>query len=149
LRDATTHTLEVGQRALGPTLYRRARHVVTENARTLAAAAALETGRLDALGPLLYESHRSLKEDYEVSCVELDIVVDAARAVGEAAGVLGARMTGGGFGGCTVTLVRASEADAVACALRHEYESRTGRSLDTFVTRPARGAHSFDARSVQ
>jgi galactokinase len=148
LRDATTHAIEAREKALGPTLYRRARHVVTENARTLAAAAALETGRLDGLGPLLYESHRSLKEDYEVSCVELDIVVDAARALGETAGVLGARMTGGGFGGCTVTLVRAREADSVARALRHQYESRTGRSLDTFVTRPARGVHSFDARSA-
>ncbi|HUR73868.1 MAG TPA: galactokinase [Sporichthya sp.] len=105
LRDATEPELE----KLDPLLRRRARHVVTENARTLAARELLRAGRLRDLGPLLTQSHLSLRDDFEVSVPELDLAVEAAKK----AGALGARMTGGGFGGSALALVPAEHADAV------------------------------------
>ena len=120
---------------------RRARHVVTENARTLAAAEHLEARDFAKVGALMSESHRSLRDDFEVSCPELDTLVDAANEIGSAGGVFGARMTGGGFGGCTVTLVRTGRVAAVAQALAVEYRRRTGGTLTHFVSHPARGAH--------
>jgi galactokinase len=92
----------------------------------------------------MYESHRSLRDDFEVSSVELDTLVDIAREIGEAGGVLGARMTGGGFGGCTVTLVKTESVGAVTATLTREYERRTRRAPSVFVSRPARGAHLVD-----
>ena len=89
----------------------------------------------------MFESHRSLRHDFEVSCPELDTLVDVASEIGLAGGVFGARMTGGGFGGCTVTLVRTPHVDAVAATLATEYRRRTGGALTHFVSRPARGAH--------
>jgi galactokinase len=144
LRDATPETVDSARQMLGPVLHRRARHVVTENARTLEAARALEAGALQTAGSLLYDSHRSLRDDYQVSCAELDILVDAARDLGERSGVYGARMTGAGFGGCTVTLAKSEQVDAVAQELQRQYERRTGRRMDAFVSHPARGAHRLD-----
>jgi len=161
LRAATPERLEAGRAWMAPEVYRRARHVIGENARTLAAAAALEAGDLATVGALMYESHRSLRDDFEVSCAELDTVVALARDIGPAGGVLGARMTGGGFGGCTVTLIRddAAGADtatgaagddvgppgsrvaAIAASLARDYRRATGQALTCFVSRPARGAH--------
>lgn len=141
LRDATPEMIEAARQALGPIIYRRARHVVTENSRTLDAARALETGAPERAGALFYQSHVSLRDDYEVSCAEVDILVDAARAIGERSGVYGARMTGGGFGGCTVTLAKSDQIDAVCRELKRRYEGRTGRRMDAFVSHPARGAH--------
>jgi galactokinase len=83
-----------------------------------------------------------------VSTPELDALVECARAIGERGGVLGARMNGAGFGGCTVTLVHAAQAAAVCDELQREYEHRTGRVLDVFVSRPARGARVLDATSL-
>jgi galactokinase len=82
-----------------------------------------------------------LRDDFEVSCPELDALVDIAGEIGDEGGVFGARMTGGGFGGCTVTLVRTESVAAVATKLRVEYRNRTGLALSHFVSRPARGAH--------
>ena len=144
LRDATAPAVDGARGGLGAVLYRRAKHVVTENARTLAAALAFEAGDSRTAGALFYESHQSLRDDYEVSCEELDVLVDAARTLGEAAGVYGARMTGGGFGGCTVTLVETGKVDAVRRDLCQMYERRTGRVADAFVSRAARGAHALD-----
>jgi galactokinase len=144
LRDATPAMLDAARDALGPVLYRRARHVVTENARTVAAAKALEAGSMDIAGSLFYESHRSLRDDYEVSCAELDVLVDIARDLGEQAGVHGARMTGGGFGGCAVMLVKTDQVGSVSRKLQEQYERRTGRTMDSFVSLPARGAHRID-----
>ena len=89
-----------------------------------------------------------LRDDFEVSSAELDTLVDVAREIGEAGGVLGARMTGGGFGGCTVTLVRTEHVGTVAETLSREYRSRTGRSATSFISRPARGAHMLDPLTV-
>lgn len=92
----------------------RCRHVVSENLRVEAAARALQEGDLERFGELMYASHASLRDDYEVSCAELDALVERARGL---PGVYGARMTGGGFGGCTVNLVEASKVDSVVAGL--------------------------------
>ena len=105
---------------------RRARHVVTENARTLAAVAAMRAGNVVTLGTLMSESHTSLRDDFEVSGPGLDAVVTIAQSV---PGCLGARMTGGGFAGCAVALVENSAADAFTRAVveRYHYEGNTAR----------------------
>ncbi|HET6146884.1 MAG TPA: galactokinase [Polyangia bacterium] len=141
LRGATIEAVEAARDALGSVVYRRARHVVSENARTLAAADALAMGDVGAAGTLMYQSHASLRDDFEVSCGELDTLVEIAGEVGVAGGVLGARMTGGGFGGCTVMLVRADRVASIIDALTRAYRSRHGRALTAFLSRPARGAH--------
>jgi galactokinase len=148
LRDATPDMVAAATGILDPVVHRRARHVTTENARTLAAAAHLEARRFAAVGALMFESHASLRDDFEVSSPELDALVDIARDIGEAGGVFGARMTGGGFGGCTVTLVRSDRVRAVAEALDAGYRRRTGRVPTWFVSRPARGAHMVDPAAV-
>ncbi|HXN32317.1 MAG TPA: galactokinase, partial [Polyangiaceae bacterium] len=144
LRDATAETVDGARDGLGPVLHRRARHVVTENARTLEAARTFEAGALRETGALLYASHRSLRDDFEVSCAELDALVEVAQELGERSGVYGARMTGGGFGGCTITLVRTGQVEAVSRELRRQYELRCGRALDAFVSRPVRGVRELD-----
>jgi galactokinase len=115
LRDIPAEGLEDALLSLAdaPVLARRARHVVTENARTLRTADLLRAGRMDEIGPLLTASHRSLADDYEVSSPELDLAVEVACA----AGALGARLTGGGFGGCVIALVREEEVTAVTEAV--------------------------------
>jgi galactokinase len=100
------------------------------------------------VGALMFESPASLRDDFEVSSPEQDALVDIARDIGEAGGVFGARMTGGGFGGCTVTLVRSDRVRAVAEALDAGYRRRTGRVPTWFVSRPARGAHMVDPAAV-
>ena len=90
----------------------------------------------------MYNSHESLAEDYEVSCFELDTMVDIAREIGLKGGVLGARMTGGGFGGSTVALVRTEHAEAIMDHYSTEYSKRTTHTLEAFLTRPMGGAQS-------
>jgi galactokinase len=137
LREATLVQVEDSRGALGEIGFRRARHVVTEIARTQAAATAITHGRWGALGERMAESHRSLRDDFEVSCPELDLLVELAASE---RGVIGTRMAGGGFGGCTVTLVEAARADAVMAAVSRGYQLRTGRDATMFTTRPAAGA---------
>lgn len=141
LRDATVDMVTAARDRLGPVRFRRARHVVTENARTLEAAAALSTGDFGRAGVLMFESHASLRDDFEVSCAELDAVVEVAQEIGVDGGLFGARMTGGGFGGCAVVLARAERLAALTEMLCRGYERRTGRSLTPFRARPSRGAH--------
>lgn len=129
LRDATIE--QVDQRLLPDRVYRRCRHVVTENGRVLAAADALREENCKRFGELMYESHRSLREDYEVSCEELDLMVELARNV---EGVYGARMTGGGFGGCTVNLVHAEAVDRFLRDVSTGYRERTGITPELYVT---------------
>ncbi len=136
LRDVDGPALAAARATLPEHLYRRARHVVTEEARVLTAAQALSAGDLAALGPLLFESHRSLRDDFEVSCPELDLLVELARG---AEGVLGARLTGAGFGGCTVNLVRSDALDHFREAIVAEYGARTGRCAALHLCRPAGG----------
>ena len=141
LGRATLALVAAAEGTLGPLLYRRARHVVTENARARAVADALTGRDWQEAGRRMYDSHRSLRDDFEVSCPELDTLVQLAADIGEAGGVFGARMTGGGFGGCTVTLAASDRVEEIGVRLASEYEKRHGRSLSWFVSRPARGAH--------
>ncbi len=113
------------------------RHVIAENARVENAAAALESGNLAEFGRLMYESHASLRDDYRVSCAELDTMVDLARGL---PGVIGARMTGGGFGGSTINLVEAGQAALFASELAAAYERATGRKPEIYITRAVSGA---------
>ena len=142
LRDVTLTALEESRRRMSPVAYARCHHVVTENQRTLSAASALERGDVVTVGRLLAASHASLRDAYEVSCRELDTLVEAAAAV---PGVLGARMTGGGFGGCTVNLVRADAVDAFKAAVPPAYERATGRKADVWVTAASAGAGPLDS----
>jgi len=127
---------------------RRARHVITENARTLAAASHLEAREFGAVGELMYQSHSSLRDDFEVSCTELDCLVEAAKLLGTAGGVYGSRMTGGGFGGSTVTLVDSARVESIAQFMGAAYQKKIGRSMSYFVSRPAAGAHLI-GRGIQ
>ena len=140
LRDATMEDLERSRPLMGDIEFKRARHVITEIARTLEAAREIKAGRPRAIGPLMYASHASLRDDFEVSCVELDTVVALAAELGEAQGIYGSRMTGGGFGGCTVSLVRTENLPEITRALRDGYRQRTGLNPTLFVSRPAGGA---------
>jgi len=136
LRDVDVSELEKHQADLPEVIYRRAHHVITENARTLDAAIALEAGGREALGRLMAGSHNSLRDDYEVSCAELDLMVDLAA---KCEGVFGARMTGGGFGGCTVNLVSTAAVESFRGFVTGEYRTRTGIDPDIYVIRPADG----------
>ena len=140
-RDATLADLEAHWDALGDPVNRRSRHVVGEIARTIAAAEALAKNDFEALGPLMAASHDSLRDDFEVSCVELDLMVEIARAIGRSGGVIGARMTGGGFGGSTVTLCESSKAREIAATLSNKYHESTGITPQIFASRPSLGAH--------
>lgn len=138
-RDVTPEQLDSVD--LPPDEQKRARHVVGEIARTVLAAGAISQRDWKLAGTHMYASHASLRDDYEVSCPELDLLVEIASDLGSRQGVHGARMTGGGFGGCTVNLVQAEAAADVAEALRTRYRQRSGIDADIFMTRPARGAH--------
>ncbi len=140
LRDVSRSQLEALRDRLDPVDYRRARHVVTENERTEAAAAMLLTKDWTGAGDLMYASHASMRDDFEISCRELDLLVDLAQAVGRGGGVHGSRMTGGGFGGCSVSLVRTEAARTIAESIAHEYRGATGIEPAWFVTEPVAGA---------
>jgi galactokinase len=127
LSDVEADELKQGA---SPTLARRLRHIVSENRRVHEAFAALNSGDVARLGQLLYDSHESLRADYEVSCRELDVLVEIARSV---TGVTGVRMIGGGFGGCTLTLVEAQHVDALVSALRLNYVQSTGKEPATYI----------------
>lgn len=130
LRDVTSAMLDAHAAALPATILRRARHVVSENERTQAAATALTRSDLQAFGALMQASHASLRDDYAVSCPELDALVAAALAI---PGCYGSRMTGGGFGGCTVSLVADSALAAFTTAIGKDYNAATGRMATVYV----------------
>ena len=140
LRDATIQNLNAARSALDPVIFRRARHVLTENERTLQAARLLQAGEWSKAGQLMYASHASLRDDYEVSCVELDAIVQIAQNLGESEGVFGCRMTGAGFGGCAVSLVRTSALKLLSRKIQEAYENRTGTMPAIFSSRPGNGA---------
>lgn len=137
LRDVTEAELERSRVDLSEVIYRRCRHVVSENARVLAAAEALESSDLETFGQLMNKSHRSLRDDYEVSCKELDLMVELA---GQVEGAYGSRMTGGGFGGCTISIVEAESVEEFKRAAARDYEEATGLTPEIYVCRAAAGA---------
>ncbi|HEX4755053.1 MAG TPA: galactokinase [Candidatus Dormibacteraeota bacterium] len=134
LRDATAGSVA---RTLSGVLQQRARHVVTENHRVVELAGLLRAGRIADTGPLFDASHASLRDDYEVSCAELDVAVETARG----AGAIGARMTGGGFGGCAIALVHIDSVDAVSAAVETAFAQRGYRPPRMFPVVTAGGAH--------
>jgi len=145
LRDVSSIQLEQHRELLDPIVYRRCRHVVTEDERVQAAASALSKGDLRLFGKLMDESHESLRRDYEVSCAELDTMVELAH---QQEGVLGARMTGGGFGGCTVNLVCTENAPAFQRTISDAYHNATGLLPEIYVCRASQGAEEVNRNSV-
>ena len=137
LRDLTLEELERYSGKISDVDFRRCRHVITENARVIDAQSALQGADLIRLGELMYRSHESLDRDYEVTCRELNIMVDLARSL---EGVYGARMTGGGFGGCTINLVESKMTLQFQTTIGREYEKLTGLSPQIFVCAAAAGA---------
>jgi len=135
LRDISLEEFQKREASLPPLIRRRVRHVVSENQRTLEAAGALR-GDLEAFGRLMYDSHHSLRHDFGVSCPELDILVEAARKV---SGVYGSRLTGAGFGGCTVSLVTREAVPEFQSLVTKEYEKATGKKPAIYVCRPPQG----------
>jgi len=137
LRDVAPEQLEYYAAELPTTILKRCRHVVRENARVEKAAVALEQGDLVYFGRLMRQSHQSLRDDYEVSCPELDLMVAFAE---KQEGVFGARMTGGGFGGCTINLVRSEAVPGFQCEVAPAYAAKTGLRPQLWVSSAAEGA---------
>ena len=142
LRDVSPALLAEHAKDLPETIAKRCTHVVRENERTLAASLALAAGDLIELGKLMRESHESLRDLYEVSCLELDIMVDAAQ---DLPGFIGGRMTGGGFGGCTVNLVHKQDADNFATQIAERYCKATGIAPQTYLCAAENGAQELNS----
>jgi galactokinase len=142
LRDVSAQDLEHHRGTLPELIYRRCRHVVTENTRVEAAAEMLARDDLYGFGRLMAESHESLRDDYEVSCRELDVMVNLA---GKQRGVFGARMTGGGFGGCTVNLVSVDHAESFKQEVAITYEQAFGLRPEIYISSAADGAGTAES----
>ena len=140
LRDATADQLEKAKGKMSEVVYRRARHVIGEIERTVHAAEGIRQSNWPTVGQFMYASHAALRDDYEVSCKELDAVVEIAEEIGFRGGVYGCRMTGGGFGGCCVALVKADSVAAITKKIAADYKARTGIEAAIFASRPAAGA---------
>lgn len=140
LRDATMDMLDKAKDQLTGTQFIRARHVIKEDARTLEAADVCKANDWVKMGKLMYQSHASLRDDYQVTCSELDVLVELAEAKGVDGGVYGARMTGGGFGGCVVVLVKTNAVEDLMAYFAKEYEAKTGIAPFIFVSRPGAGS---------
>jgi galactokinase len=140
LRDATVEMLERAKDKMDEVVFRRARHVIGENERTVRAAENFRASNWPEAGRLMYASHFSLRDDYEVSCPELDALVGIAETIGIKGGVYGCRMTGAGFGGCAVALVRTKLVEAISQKVTADYKRKTGIEATIFVSRPAAGA---------
>jgi galactokinase len=137
LRDVTEEQLAANAAALPPVIYKRCLHVLEENARVMEAVRSFRAGDLPRVGSLMHDSHRSLRDLYEVSCRELDIMVESAQGL---PGYYGGRMTGGGFGGCTVNLVESHQTESFAQQVAERYRQKTGISPDVYICSPADGA---------
>jgi galactokinase len=141
LRDVSLDLLNQHAKDLPPVIAKRCTHVVCENQRTLDAAESLLNGDLKTLGRLMRESHNSLRDLYEVSCRELDVMVDSAEGL---PGFIGGRMTGGGFGGCTVNLVRQENAEAFAAQISERYQKAVGIHPQTYLCNAEDGAQELN-----
>ncbi len=140
LRDVSLAELERYADRIPEVVYRRCRHITSENERVVRAAERLNAHDLAGFGSLMAESHRSLRDDFEVSCVELDLMVELA---GKAEGVLGARMTGGGFGGCTVNLVRSNCVGQFSSSIARGYKQATGIDPEIYVLQAGQGVEEL------
>jgi len=140
LRDATLDDLEVCRGMMSAASFKRCRHIIKENERVMKARVALMEGDMERFGGLMVEAHASFRDDFAASCEEVDLLVAIAMQQAEC---FGARITGGGFGGCTVNVVRAEAADRFVATLRQEYAAKTGIDADCFVCTPSDGAFAL------
>lgn len=138
LRDVTIEQVIEHRDRMSEVVFGRARHVVSENERVQRGIGLLADNDIEGFGALLYQSHESLRDDYEVSCPELDLLVELALQV---EGTLGSRMTGAGFGGCTVNLVRSDRVGRFADTVSDAYRERSGRACEIYVCKASAGAH--------
>lgn len=143
LRDATVADLEACRDRMTPESFARCRHIITENGRVLAAREALLSGDMEGFGERMAEAHASFRDDFAASCPEVDSLVEIAL---RQEGCIGARITGGGFGGCTVNVVREAAAEAFVAAVRREYAQATGIKADCFICEPEDGALALAER---
>jgi galactokinase len=144
LRDATLEDLEACRNLMAVASYKRCRHIITENARVLKAREALLQGDMNLFGELLVEAHASVRDDFEASCAEVDVLVEIANEQEEC---FGSRVTGGGFGGCTVNVVREGGGpERFVETVRGEYLAKTGIAADCFVCTPSDGAFALAAK---
>ncbi len=146
LRDATAGALENARDKMDDVVFRRARHVIGEIERTVHAAEGIRASNWPVVGQLMYASHNSLRDDYEVSCKELDALVEIAGSIGIKGGIYGCRMTGGGFGGCTVALVKGDAVTEIKKRMAADYKLKTGIDATIFVSRPAGRGNSCSRR---
>ena len=137
LRDATITDLEACRDKMSEASFARCRHIITENARVLEARKSLLAGDLVRFGKLMFEAHASMRDDFAASCEEVDKLVEIAA---RQPGCLGARITGGGFGGCTVNLVKSRDAEVFVESVRHDYQLDTGITADCFICEASDGA---------
>jgi galactokinase len=140
LRDATVQDLALWGHEMKPNVLRRCRHVITEDDRVLVAVEAFRASDLTRFGELMHQAHVSFRDDFEASCAEIDILVDLAD---KQPGCFGARLTGGGFGGCTVNLVAATHAATFVEAMRAGYLKATGITAEIYTSRASAGAHAI------
>jgi galactokinase len=140
LRDATLEDLEACRALMSAASFKRCRHIITENRRVMEARKALLAGDMERFGALMVEAHMSFRDDFAASCEEVDVLVAIAMQQAEC---FGARITGGGFGGCTVNVVRAEAAERFVATVRREYAAKTGIDADCFVCTPADGAFAL------
>jgi galactokinase len=140
LRDATLEDLEACRDLMSAASFKRCRHIITENARVMEARVALQKGDMGRFGALMVEAHASVRDDFAASCEEVDVLVAIAMQQAEC---FGARITGGGFGGCSVNVVRAEAAERFVATLRREYAVKTGIEADCFVCTPSDGAFAL------
>jgi galactokinase len=140
LRDATLEDLEACRDLMSAASFKRCRHIITENARVMEARGALLKGDMERFGALMVEAHVSVRDDFAASCEEVDVLVAIAMQQVEC---FGARITGGGFGGCSVNVVRGDAAERFVATLRREYAVKTGIEADCFVCTPSDGAFAL------
>jgi galactokinase len=143
LRDATLEDLEACRGKMSPESFARCRHIITENGRVMEARAALLAGDMERFGALMVEAHASMRDDFAASCEEVDRLVEIAMG---RPGCFGARITGGGFGGCTVNVVSVEQTDQFVEAVRREYAAATGIDAQCFVCEPSDGAVALAAK---
>jgi galactokinase len=143
LRDATLDELEACRSKMSAASFARCKHIITENRRVLEAREALLADDLEQFGTLMIEAHRSMRDDFEASCVEVDALVEIAT---RQPGCFGARITGGGFGGCTVNIVGADQAEQFVVAVRREYSAVAGIEAECFICAPSDGALALLAK---
>ena len=137
LRDLSLQELEINKKHLPPEVYKKCHYVVSENERLLKGCDMLREGDLQSFGKLMYETHEGLSKEYGVSCAELDFMVDTAKKQN---GIAGARMMGGGFGGCTINLVKTHDVPAFEKAISQAYQESFEKDPEIYVTQIEEGA---------